>query len=244
MRLLDKTKTYIFEAIYPENRIVVDYGSTETLMLTGIRDHNTGEESSYADIMKDASRIGCGVVKQFAFNSMAEMFAARELLTVNEEGFVITYENGFKFKLKGEEYCKVHRAVSNMTPLHYWRAMDLETLTVSYDFLKLVPEEFRDDSDKLQELIESAHVNEFTRVVKLVETVPKFKLTTEGKKARYKYISENYNSNDVGLILGLINNAAHKVKLNIHRAIRPTRNVMEGIGLSDTFSNMINNSEE
>ena len=50
--------TFIFEAIYPENRIVVDYGEREDLILTNIRNKQTGrlleekEVEYYASLYK------------------------------------------------------------------------------------------------------------------------------------------------------------------------------------------------
>jgi len=41
--------TYMFEIIYPENRIVVDYGDVRKLVLLAVYDNNTGEEYDIYD---------------------------------------------------------------------------------------------------------------------------------------------------------------------------------------------------
>jgi RNA ligase len=41
---LSKKRTYLFEIIYPENRIVVNYGNEEKLVLLGVIDTDSGEE--------------------------------------------------------------------------------------------------------------------------------------------------------------------------------------------------------
>lgn len=43
--VLDKSKTYLFEIIYPENRIVVNYGNKRQLVLLAIIDTETGVET-------------------------------------------------------------------------------------------------------------------------------------------------------------------------------------------------------
>ncbi|MEM1009354.1 MAG: RNA ligase, partial [Myxococcota bacterium] len=47
---LNPAHTYLFEIIYPENRIVVDYGTTEALVLLGIVETSTGKELPLEDI--------------------------------------------------------------------------------------------------------------------------------------------------------------------------------------------------
>ena len=42
---MDTNKTYLFEIIYPENRIVVDYGEMDDLILLTVIDNQTGHES-------------------------------------------------------------------------------------------------------------------------------------------------------------------------------------------------------
>ncbi len=39
---IEKDKTYLFEIIYPENRIVIDYGDSDDLILLSIINNETG----------------------------------------------------------------------------------------------------------------------------------------------------------------------------------------------------------
>lgn len=55
---LDDSLTYLFEIIYPENRIVVDYGDMEDLVLLATINTRTGVE-------QDAPEIGFPVVKRY-----------------------------------------------------------------------------------------------------------------------------------------------------------------------------------
>jgi RNA ligase len=45
----NKEHTYLFEIIYPENRIVVDYGAKEDLILLAVLDTETGKDLELPD---------------------------------------------------------------------------------------------------------------------------------------------------------------------------------------------------
>jgi RNA ligase len=47
---LDRTKTYLFEIIYPENRIVINYSDAEILVLLAVIDIETGHDLALEDI--------------------------------------------------------------------------------------------------------------------------------------------------------------------------------------------------
>jgi putative RNA ligase len=76
----------------------------------------------------------------------------------------LRFSDGDRIKVKGEEYCRIYRLVSPLTPLAMWEAMqagdDLEALR------RDLPEEFRADFDaiiavlqrKLDDLIEAVRV--------------------------------------------------------------------------------------
>jgi RNA ligase len=241
--------TYLFEIIYPENRIVVDYGNLRTLRLTGIIITETGEELWIDEMQKEAKKIGSEVVEAFAYSSLEEMFAAQKNWSVNEEGIVVTYRNGYKFKLKGEMYCNVHRALSNMTPLSFWRAIDYEnTMRIPEEFLALMPEEFRSTVDALCEITENLHIDMYETACKNVDEMPNFESSPEGRKARYMWIKENHTSADMADILGILstrefgNGNAWKVKQAIHRRVRPTSNTFNGIELDPRLQRILDES--
>jgi len=96
-------------------------------------------------------------LKHLYSKKFEDLFTARDQLTVNEEGFVITFKNGYKFKLKGEAYCNVHKSMCALTPLHFWREFDTTTFKIPTDFLSELPEEFRETVDKLRDITERVH---------------------------------------------------------------------------------------
>lgn len=130
---LDKGITYLFEIVYPENRIVVDYGDREELVLLGMVDTKTGKELELKD-------IGFPVVKRYdGLNDIYEL-KAHEL--ENKEGFVIKFKNDYRLKVKFEEYTRIHRIVTNVSSINIWEF--LMSGQPMDEILERVPDEFYD----------------------------------------------------------------------------------------------------
>jgi T4 RnlA family RNA ligase len=130
---LDKNKTYLFEIIYPENRIVVDYGVVEDLILTAIVDNATGEDVPLLD-------IGFPLVKQY--HGIHDIHILKTLEEANREGFIIKYKSGLRYKVKFEEYMRIHRIVTQVSNINIWEYM---SAGMPFDeMLDRVPDEFYD----------------------------------------------------------------------------------------------------
>jgi len=126
--------TYLFEIIYPENRIVVDYGGQERLVLLGIINTETGEELPYDDISFD----GWDIVQKY--DGIKDYSTLKSLVDNNSEGFVVRFSNGDRMKIKGEEYLRLHKIMTNISTTGVW-----EMLSNGKDInevLKDVPDEF------------------------------------------------------------------------------------------------------
>jgi len=146
---LDTETTYLAEAIYPENRIVVHYQHTGLVLLAAYR--ADGSEISYDELTSLGDRLGWNTAKRYQFAAVSELLALAKTLPPSEEGFVLRFSNGLRLKVKGDEYCRIHRMVSRLTPLAMWEAMqagdDLEAVR------KQLPEEFWADFDKITALL-------------------------------------------------------------------------------------------
>jgi len=223
---MDGDLTYIFEIIYPENRIVVDYGKKEALVLLGVIDKKTGIELDYVDMQNIAEIIGCELTEIYEFEKFEDIFTARDKLTANEEGWVITFDNGYKCKIKGEEYLKVHRILSSVTPLHFWRAINLDTFTMPdiEETIMLLPDEFQGAAKALVEVTIEAHQVMLNEVIKFGKTVPEFNNDAQGKKDKFFWIKNNIPDEYVHFVLGYVNGKEAKMRYSIHRKCRPTLN--------------------
>ncbi len=123
--------TYLFEIIYPSNRIVVDYGDMEDLVLLAIVETASGKDLPLMD-------IGFPVVK--TYDGITDFSALKALEQENKEGFVIRFENGYRVKVKFEEYKRLHYILTNVSNQSIWQHLMLgEPLD---EILHLVPDEF------------------------------------------------------------------------------------------------------
>jgi RNA ligase len=129
--LLQKDKTYLFEIIYPGNRIVVDYGQREELVLLAMIDTQTGRDLPLAD-------IGFPLVKRYY--GIRDMKALKNLAQDNREGFVLKFESGFRVKVKFEEYVRLHRILTGVSNKLIWEM--LKNNTPLDAILERVPDEF------------------------------------------------------------------------------------------------------
>jgi T4 RnlA family RNA ligase len=128
--------TYLFEIIYPENRIVVNYGDQERLVLLGIIKTESGEELPYDDI----SFEGWDIVNKY--DGIRDYSELKSKIDNNAEGFVIRFSNGDRMKIKGEEYLRLHKVMTNLSTTAVWEV--LSNGSSMDDLLKDVPDEFYD----------------------------------------------------------------------------------------------------
>jgi RNA ligase len=141
---LNPEYTYLFEIIYPENRIVVDYGDTKDLILISIRETATGDELPLEN-------IGFPLVERY--DGITEITTLRKLEQSNREGFVIRFASGFRVKVKFEEYVRLHRLVTQLSNKTIWELLanhqSLETILDNvpdewYDWVKKVDRNFKE----------------------------------------------------------------------------------------------------
>ena len=92
----------LFEIIYPENRIVVDYGDEEKLVVLGMTSRVSGKELDYDAIVNMHSESGIEVVKKY--DGIKDYNTLKQMVDNKAEGFVVKFSNGDRMKIKGEEY--------------------------------------------------------------------------------------------------------------------------------------------
>ncbi len=95
-----------------ENRIVIKHNRTQ-LILTAVRDIKTGSYMSISQLRSLAKDYNISIVYQSTFGSNFNNIRRDELLSAkNYEGIVIRFLDGGMLKLKCDEYCNLHRAMS------------------------------------------------------------------------------------------------------------------------------------
>lgn len=111
---MDRAYTYLFEIIYPANRIVVNYGDLETLVLIGCRYTETGSERFLEDVHEWKGPKAAKLAR--TLDALLPEFA-------NDEGVVVRFSNGFRMKVKQEEYKRLHRIITNITEYDIWEML-------------------------------------------------------------------------------------------------------------------------
>jgi RNA ligase len=143
---LDKNCTYLFEIIYDGNRIVCSY-DFEDLILLGVFDNRDGYE--YAIHSKEANLMGITLSDIYSswgfkivrkFDGVDDYKSLKTMVEENKEGFVIRFKSGMRMKIKGDEYVRLHRLLTNFSNVDIWELLkdgrDLD------EFLERVPDEF------------------------------------------------------------------------------------------------------
>jgi RNA ligase len=140
---LHKDYTYLFEIIFKENRIVVQY-DYEDLILLGMIHTKTGYEVDLYGEGNDVrlkniiNNLGFKIVRKY--DGINDYSILKGMIKDDEEGFVVRFSNGDRMKIKGEEYLRLHKIMTNVSTTAVW-----EMLSEGRDVLEIikdVPDEF------------------------------------------------------------------------------------------------------
>lgn len=132
----DSGLTFLFEIIFKSNRIVLDYGTMDDLVLLGAVDI---EDGYYYGPNEAKAYLGwTGPVAETFDIKLKEI--EDHLNRTNAEGYVVRQDDKL-VKFKQEDYVQIHRLRFNMNPRRIWEALsegkDLE------EIVKPLPDEFQ-----------------------------------------------------------------------------------------------------
>lgn len=125
--------TYLAEILYPQNRIVVDYGDRRDLVLLAAF-AKEGTEIPLADAAPAWQPIGSVVTVRPAM-PLAELLALTESNTLpggqaatgtDAEGFVLRFASGVRAKAKLSEYVRLHKVLTGVTERDIWRGHGIQ----------------------------------------------------------------------------------------------------------------------
>lgn len=238
---MNKNYTYIFECVYPDNKIVVDYGNMESLILIGVRDLSTNELFYYEKLNGEAKKLGCNIPKIYTFDSFYDVLKTQSTLSIEREGHVIRFYNGYMCKIKGDEYCMVHSLISNVTPLAYWRMYNIETDSINIDMehFKNIPEEIEKFSIFLINTTKEQHISRYEKIKNTYDQIPN---TLTGRD-KYEWMKANINADDFKPVMSLVKNNILYAKKIIHQQLRPTGNKYKDVDLPKRFSHIISETD-
>jgi RNA ligase len=155
---------YLVEIIYPENRIVVDYGKEKITFLSVVINEGYSywkltDESELHWTTARSIMIGNGIKKsdivktEQHFNFSDELYQSlKSKNEKNKEGYVLRYQPGnFRMKIKFDDYVRLHKIMTNLSTTAVWEVLSNGQNMDS--ILKDVPDEFyqkiREYEDKL-----------------------------------------------------------------------------------------------
>jgi len=220
--LLNRDISYIFEAIYPQNRIVVDYKGLESLVLIAAFDQESGQELDIHNSDKfpfAAYHPHTQISRIYHINNLVELIEMSKNIDYNQEGWVIRYSNGFRLKIKGDDYSRVHKVKSNVTPLGVWEIMMGEMPLE--EVLSGLPDEFYDEAFGLSRIFD-CQVENVYRMATLAYVDLTSKFTTRKDIAingKLKY------PDLMGYVFKMLDNVSDKeLRQIILKGLRPTGN--------------------
>ncbi len=213
--------TYLAEAVYPENRIVIRYADAALVLLAAYDPQ--GGEVSFDEVRATASRLRWRAAERYAFKSVGDLLSHAKALPATSEGYVVRFADGLRLKLKGEEYRRIHALITRCTPLAMWEAIvagdDMEAIR------RDLPEEFWQDFDDITRLLAEALTRMTDRIAAAAASVAHLSDKELG-------LSRSDLPDDVQPYVfpwrkaGGILNA--KMRQALLRDIRPTGNVLPG----------------
>lgn len=114
LNTLDKDYIYLLEYISPLNKIVINYESEELILLAILnRKNNFSEISLDSKLNKSCfKKVEKVKIKE---NLLSNLQSITFLNIPNKEGFVIVFEDGFRVKLKFEEYVRLHKIKTELS---------------------------------------------------------------------------------------------------------------------------------
>ena len=138
VEVLPKGYTTVVEIIYPENRIVCDYGVDEELVVLSMVSNANGKELDYDSMLSINEVSGFPTIKKY--DGITDYDTLKDKINGNREGYVIRFKNGFRMKIKGEEYVRLHRILTGFSNVDIWEYLkDGKNID---ELLDRVPDEF------------------------------------------------------------------------------------------------------
>jgi RNA ligase len=178
--------TLLFEIIYPDNRIVIDYQGKEDIVLLAARNRINGRYLPWWETRKIAELFHFSLPKVFEFLTVNQILKARQEIDINSEGWVVEFEDGQRFKFKGVEYLKVHKLIAHLSFKNTLTHITEGNLNNLYD---IIPDEFLDEVKGWAEEINNTIIETEAQVKGIFNLAPK-----ETRKVFAIWVMENHQA--------------------------------------------------
>lgn len=131
--------TYLVEIVYPENRIVTDYGALDELVLLDVLHIDTG-----ATMHSLRNTTPFRVAHEQEYKDVYEVIEHFSLVkgSQTDEGVVVLFADDTRLKFKYDEYKRLHKLLTGVSTKTIWEL--LSNNQPLDDLLQVVPDEFYD----------------------------------------------------------------------------------------------------
>lgn len=198
--------TYALELVHPENRIVVNYGDTTDLIFLARFNNESGADDIFCPAGFKATRRFDGLSKK-GFEEIVTQ------IKDDEEGVVVKFENGFRCKFKGEEYCRLHKWMTNLTTIDVWEALKSNKIV---EMLELAPDEMYDIIRKYQDELLAIYHDDKKFILRHFE----FGKNLQTRK-EFATFALQLNSKYAALLFNLYDNKTVVFEENLWKQLRP-----------------------
>jgi len=193
-------KTLLYEIIYPENRIVLDYGKTDKLAYLGNVKIKTGEYSHPLTLMSNRPQ------------TLSDALLASN--RSNKEGWVLWTDPFTAVKLKQEDYVALHKIVTNLSERSVWEALRDDKFD---EYAERLPDEFHKwvvgVADSIEERYEDMRVRSWRIVLGAA------RLDTRREQA--EYIQSCTPKAEQGVVFLLLDGKGDAADEKIWKLVRP-----------------------
>lgn len=229
---LDTTKTYLFEIIYNEDKHPISY-DFEGMVLLGIVDTQTGKEEPLSEILRVAKELNVKHAEVLEFNDFDEVIKYAKNLPKTKEGVVITFENGFKLKVKGDEFLQLQKIFHYLNKEVIYDNLKWGTIGESTElefaytdgFIIDIPEELEDLKSYADNLRK-----DFLFYMDLTASYGKYlhNKYSDNRRAAYEYISTALQGEFKKLVAAIMmyytsGEINTKIRGAIHKALKPQK---------------------
>jgi len=221
---LPTNMTFLVEIVYPENKIIVDYGDQEILIGLGAFFTDSQEEVDFASAKTLLTAAGFPFVKEYFF-TIEQMIELQKTLDQQSEGFVVRFDNGLRVKIKGEEYMRISKLISHMSPIALWEAMG--SGIVKRDYLEQLPEELRKSFEPIVEWLETRYREVYKEIEEDLKLLPGMADEPMNKKLVGLLLKNpDCNIRHKSAMFPCITGKKRDIEKYIMKTIRPTANIL------------------
>lgn len=202
--------THVFEIIYPENRIVVDYEGWEGLVYLGTIEIETGRLVLDMLPFRDAE-VGMPAFEMTTVD-VKEMKARNKK---NEEGYVVYYPvSNIRYKIKFDDYVRLHRIMTGLNEITVWEAIRDEK---EKDLRASIPEEMLGWYDGVHDNI----INAATSIIEEARVFANKAKELPTRKEQAEVIKECRYS---GIAFAILDDKNDQGWLSVMKLVRPHGN--------------------